>query len=58
MTAGQIRRELDQLLQSSNASLADHQRLSDAWEAIKPDTLAAYHAVIEDRLYELNYQLS
>lgn len=58
MTAGQIRRELDRLLESGNASPADHQRLSAAWKAIKAETLPSYHAVIEDRLYELNYQLS
>ncbi len=58
MSAGEIRRELDQLLQIPNASPEDYQRLSQAWEAIKPDTLAAYHSVIEDRLTELSYQVS
>lgn len=58
MTAGEIRRELDRLLESGDASTEDYQRLSAAWRAIAPTVLPSYHAVIVDRLYELGHIIS
>ena len=53
MTAAAIRAQLEQLAATGTASAAERERLSQAWQAIKPQTPQSYHAVIEDRLSAL-----
>ncbi len=53
MTPADIRAQLEQLAATGIASAADHDRLSQAWQAIKPQTPQSYHPVIEDRLKAL-----
>ena len=53
VNAAAIRAQLDQLAATGSASAAEHDRLSQAWQAIKPQTPQSYHPVIEDRLEAL-----
>lgn len=53
MKATDIRAQLEQLAATGTASAAEHDRLSQAWQAIKSQMPQSYHAVIEDRLKAL-----
>ena len=53
MRAADIRAQLEQLAVTGTASAAECDRLSQAWQAIKPRTPQSYHAIIEDRLKAL-----
>ncbi len=53
MTPAAIRSQLEQLAATGTASAADHDRLSQAWQVVKPQTPQSYHRVIEDRLRAL-----
>lgn len=53
MSAADIRAQLEQLAATGTASAAERERLTQAWQAIKQQTPASYHAVIEDRLKAL-----
>jgi hypothetical protein len=53
MTPADIRVQLEQLAATGTASAAEHDRLSQAWQVVKPQTPQSYHPVIEDRLKAL-----
>ena len=53
MTPAAIRAQLEQLAATGSASAAEHNRLCQAWQAVKPQTPQSYHPVVEDRLKAL-----